>query len=248
MLLTIPYRAQHYVLKDVLDRFKAVLFEFGRGIFPQLMQQEGWIDPEALSIRGFEDILCKYRTWREVYGLYEKQWLSLRHIRNASVHEAAVLDLDRFEELLDDVKDLAYVLEGYEIEALVDGYYGLLARYKEEYIEFLSTHQKKLQDGLNTIEHDRDVALKDLAAMEHEEEDKTKQSEINEKFSQMRQDLTFSCQRIDRDKQNVLTRDLVRYALKSHMRHCLSLEDTVWAAEATKSLAKEYAASTGIRS
>ena len=240
--ITIPYRAQHHVLKDVFDRFKVALFEVGRRLIPEIMQREGWAAPEGLSIKEFGDIVLQHRSMRIIYRLYEKQWQSLRIIRNTYAHETPNLDFYLVEELLDDVKDLAYVLECHDMEALIEKYQHLLVKYKEEYLDFASDHYKNLEEELNSIEDERGVALKDLAATEHKE-DEEQQRHIDDKFNEMRLDLVSRYQRRNRDKQNVLTRDLVNYALASQIRHSLDSGDTAWAADVTKSLSKEYAAS-----
>ncbi|KAK1916782.1 hypothetical protein P3342_004337 [Pyrenophora teres f. teres] len=76
--LTIPYRAQHHMLKDVLSRFKVGLFEFGQRFFPKIMQREGWYEPEGLSIAEFGDILDQHRNMHDFYKICSKQWDSLR--------------------------------------------------------------------------------------------------------------------------------------------------------------------------
>jgi len=240
--LTIPYRVQHHILKDVFDRFKVALFKFGKRLIPDVMQQEGWVDPEGLSIKGFEEIVLEHRKMHEIYQLYGKQWRSLRHIRNAYAHETPDLDITHFEELLDDVKDLAYVIESHDIDALIDRYQLLLTKYKQEYRHFLTAQQKKLQRELQSIENERDVALGKTAA-EEKGQDEQGQRPINDTFNQMRVDLIASYKIKDRNQQDALTRDIVRYSLTSHIRHCLdSGHDAAWAADVTQSLAKDYAA------
>jgi len=239
--LTIPYRVQHHILKDVFDRFKVALFRFGQRLIPDVMQQEGWVDPEGLSIKGFEEIVLEHRKMHEIYQLYGKQWRSLRHIRNAYAHETPDLDITHFEELLDDVKDLAYVIESNDIDALIDRYQLLLTKYKQEYRKFLTTQQKKLQGDLKSIENERDAALGNTSAKKQDQNEQG-QRRINDTFNQMRVDLIASYKVQDRNQQIALTRDIVRYSLTSHIRHCLdSGDDAAWAADVTRSLAKDYA-------
>ncbi|KAA8616984.1 hypothetical protein PtrV1_10285 [Pyrenophora tritici-repentis] len=238
--LTIPYRAQHHMLKDVLSRFKVGLFEFGQRFFPKIMQREGWYEPEGLSITEFGDILDQHRNMHDFYKICSKQWDSLRRIRNSSVHDIPQMSVARLEELLDDCKDLAYFMECPGIDVLVDRYNLLLNNYKDDYMGFLTSHEQKLRDQLEKIDEERDAALSDLDTLGCKDFE-----EINEKlredFHEKRHILMLKFQRTDRDRKPLFTRDLVRYSVLSHIRHCLDSEDSAWAAEATGALAKEYA-------
>ncbi|KAK1912945.1 hypothetical protein P3342_004881 [Pyrenophora teres f. teres] len=164
--LTIPYRAQHHMLKDVLSRFKVGLFEFGQRFFPKIMQREGWYEPEGLSIAEFGDILDQHRNMHDFYKICSKQWDSLRRIRNSSVHDIPQMSVARLEELLDDCKDLAYFMECPGIDVLVDRYNLLLNNYKDDYMGFLTSHEQKLRDQLEKIDEERDAALGDMDTLE----------------------------------------------------------------------------------
>ncbi|KAF2650075.1 hypothetical protein K491DRAFT_155595 [Lophiostoma macrostomum CBS 122681] len=107
LTLGLPYSAQHYMLRDVLDSFKQVIFDYLKPRVGDAMESHGWHFPENVDLTFLAkefvdndsgtnvakssssarlDLGKQLQTNCRSLRRYQRQWAVLKHLRNKNAH------------------------------------------------------------------------------------------------------------------------------------------------------------------
>ncbi|RAR06506.1 hypothetical protein DDE82_003327 [Stemphylium lycopersici] len=240
----LPHRVQHYVLGDLHESFKRAFWILGQRVFPQLIKETGWTDPESLSLAEFETLMYRSLDMRLIHETHRRQFQSLRLIRNAHAHASSEVDVDRLIEFLTDAKDIAYSISKSGLERHVEKYMRLLQSFKQASIRQRDKMQDRFRSIQSSLDYQREMALRKLHRRTRmtirQSRWTTEEERIDKQYSKAISRSLNELRGIYHERQGILAESLMQFALESQIRNRLRELKPSWASDLVEFLIRDF--------
>jgi hypothetical protein len=179
----LPYPAQHYMVRDILDSFKHVIFEYLQPRVRDLMECHGWHFPESVSVvrvvnaldsdyplqrisghgssdSGFDQLptsiklMVQIRTQCGHLVVHKREWKSLRLLRNSYAHSLPI-DLQDLQNALAHMITLARCFDSKPLIGRLEQYQGDLKNFATRHLQRQNSLRAKARARLEAIEKKR---------------------------------------------------------------------------------------------
>ncbi|KAJ4371999.1 hypothetical protein N0V83_003772 [Neocucurbitaria cava] len=223
-----PYNVHHYVLGNIVDQFKEAMYKFGRREFPVIMESRGWTSAESVPVAEFMLVLRRRADThiRDRYNFFEKEFTSLRLVRNAHAHSSDSMTIQDTRTSLADMRIAAEALRFPEMVPKINQYLKLLESFEHDYNKKKEESQERALPILRGLHENRESAIKKLepriyGTQEQERILESQKNAIREFFYHKISSFLRQYKTIDRHTAAESAQELAAFALEEHIRRSL---------------------------
>lgn len=244
----LPYNVSHHIFGNIMDDFKEAMFGFGQREFPATMKSLNWTHTESIALTAFTRIMVRtFPDLRHRYEFFKQEFDSLALIRNAHAHAELTISLHETRVIIDDLQVVAITLGFNPLMKRIKRYRQLLAQLEEQVLEahsqweveplaILLRREAMYESKLKRLTSDHHNQSIDLKLLETEKKD------MEEEFAKHVENVRRAAEDNASKVVDMLSQDLLEYAIKNHIERSLTLLPVPKAAKIIQRLSASYTA------